>query len=291
MRQVHSREGPYQIKDFGRSAAQYALIRAVVFLGMSTSAGRRKRAAPKAASISTPVIANAELHATKFATSLPIAVCRDAALAAAAARMPDPPLTAVAPVDVAEAVAIRMSTLLPQHIPHPKIVASLPVDAWEALVQRVASVALDAFALEWPRAMADERVRHAAAAERHQREADVAGQWNRRSRAVAVLGAPGMGYGFNVLPFLRRSLEGVAVHGASAELRGACHRTKWRLEVPHHFMNHECMLVSAIRLICRVASSPHWVAGHQGRVCVGGRFAWCRSRRIRRYLGGIELDP
>ena len=181
--------------------------------------------------MSTPVIAEAALHATMLATSLPSAVCRDAATVAAAARIPDPPLTAVAPVDVADAVAVRMRTLLPTRVPHPKIVASLPVDAWEALVQQVASVALDAFALDWPRAVEEERVRHAAAAERHQREAAVAGQWNRRSRAVAVLGAPGMGYGFNVLPFLRRSLEGVAVHGASAELRGACRRTKWLREV------------------------------------------------------------
>jgi hypothetical protein len=194
---------------------------------MSTS-DRRKRAAPTTTSIAAPIIRNTAPHAT---ISLPIAVCRDAAIVSETARIPDPPLTAVAPVDVTEAVAIRMSTLLPERIPHHKIVASLPVDVWEALVQRMASVALDAFALEWPRIVEDERVRHAAAAERHKREAAVAGQWNRRSRAVAVLGAPGMGYGFNVLPFLRRSLEGVAVHGASAELRGACRRTKWLREV------------------------------------------------------------
>jgi hypothetical protein len=207
---------------------------------LSTSAGRRKRVAPMAATPPASVIANAAPHATMFATSLPIAVCRDAALAAAAARVPDPPLTAMAPIDVADAVAVRMRTLLPTLIPYAKFVASLPVDVCEALVQQVASVALDALALEWPRAVEDERVRHAAAAERHQREAAVAGQWNRRSRAVAVLGAPGMGYGFNVLPFLRRSMEGVVVHGASAELRGACRRTKWLREVLRHLLSDAC---------------------------------------------------
>jgi hypothetical protein len=145
-----------------------------------------------------------------FTASLPIAVCRAAAMAAEADRIPDPPRTAVAPVDVTEAVAARMHTQLPKRIPHSEIITSLTTAAYVALVQRAASVAVDALAQEWPRAVEAERVPHAAASERHRQEADVAGQWNRRSRPVAVMGAPGMGYGFNVLPYLCRSAEGLA---------------------------------------------------------------------------------
>ncbi len=190
--------------------------------------GRRKRAAPKPAPV---VDVNAAARTVMFTASLPIAVCRAAAMAAEADRIPDPPLTAVAPVDVAKAVVAHMRAQLPKRIPHAKIVTSLTAAAYEALVQRVASVAVDALAQEWPRAVEAERVRHAAASERHRQEADVAGQWNRRSRPVAVFGAPGMGYGFNVLPYLCRSVEGRAMHATSAEIRGACRRTKWKHEV------------------------------------------------------------
>ena len=135
----------------------------------------------------------------------------------------------------------RMHTQLPQRIPHAKIVTSLTTAAYEALVQRVASVAVDALAQEWPRTVAAERVRHAVASEWHRQEADVAGQWNRRSRPVAVLGAPGMGYGFNVLPYLCRSLEGRALHATSAEIRGACRRTKWKQEVSYSAASAACV--------------------------------------------------
>ncbi len=198
-----------------------------------SSVGRRKRAAPKPNTTPAPVIVNVDAapRAVTFMASLPIAVCRAAAMAAEADRIPDPPLTAVAPVDVAEAVAARMRTQLPKRIPHSKIVTSMTAAAYEVLVQRVASVAVDALAQEWPRAVEAERVRHAAASERRRQEADVAGQWNRRSRPVAVRGAPGLGYGFNVLPYLCRSVEGRAMHATSAEIRGACRRTKWKHEV------------------------------------------------------------
>jgi hypothetical protein len=196
---------------------------------MSSSVGRRKRAAPKPAPVVVNV--NAAPRAVMFTASLPIAVCRAAALAAEADRIPDPPLTAVAPVDVAKAVVAQMRAQLPKRITHVKIVTSLTAAAHEALVQRVASVAVDALAQEWPRAVEAERVRRAAASERHRQEANVAGQWNRRSRPVAVMGAPGMGYGFNVLPYLCRSVEGRAMHATSAEIRGACRRTKWKHEV------------------------------------------------------------
>jgi hypothetical protein len=233
-----------------------------------SSAGRRKRSAPKAAAAPTPIIADSASHAMLSATSLSIAVCREAAIAAAAARIPDVPrLTTATPTDVAEAVAVHLHVQLPTRIPCFKTVVRLPTIAYEALVQRLATVCLDAFACEWPRAVEEERMRQVAAAERHQREANEACHWNRRSRAVAVLGAPGMGYGFNVLPFLRRSLEGVAVHGTSVELRGACRRTKWRPEVSRHYKHVSCnRLCSCISLFvvysclvdlsCGVVCSP-----------------------------------
>ncbi len=204
----------------------------LLFSKMSTFVGRRKRAAPKPNPAPVDVVIDAAApRAIMFTASLPIAVCRAAAMAAEADRIPDPPLTAVAPVDVAEAVAARMRTRLPKRITHAKIVTSLITAAYEAMVQRAASVAVDALAQEWPRAVEAERVRHAAASKRHRQEADVASQWNRRSRPVAVFGAPGMGYGFNVLPYLCRSVEGRAMHATSAEIRGACRRTKWKQEV------------------------------------------------------------
>ena len=91
-----------------------------------------------------------------------------------------------------------------------------------------ALVALAVLAAGWPRVVEEERVRHTAATLVHVQRAGVAAEWNRRSRPVAVLGAPGMGYGFNVLPFLRRSVEGRAMHATSEEIRGACRRTKWK---------------------------------------------------------------
>jgi hypothetical protein len=230
----------------------------------SIDVGRRKRAAPKPDTIPAPVIVNAAPHAVVFTVNLPIAVCRAAAIAAEADRLPDPPLAAVAPVDVVEAVAARMCDQVPTHISHAKIVTRLTTAACEALVQRVTSVALDALAQEWPREVEAERVRHAAASERHRQEADVAGQWNRRSRPVAVLGAPGMGYGFNVLPYLLRSLEGRAMNATSAEIRGACHRTKWKHEVRDHcwlcVWYCKCLVVVVCcvcqRLICLLLFVP-----------------------------------
>ncbi len=67
---------------------------------MSTSVGRRKRAAPKPDITPAPVVVDAAPRAIMFTASLPIAVCRAAAMAAEADRIPDPPRTAVAPVDV-----------------------------------------------------------------------------------------------------------------------------------------------------------------------------------------------
>ena len=62
---------------------------------------------------------------------------------------------------------------------------------------------------------------------------DVGAQWNLRSRPVAVLGSPSMGCGRHVLPFLRRSVEGRALHATSRELSGACRQSRWAREVLH----------------------------------------------------------
>jgi hypothetical protein len=80
--------------------------------------------------------------------------------------------------------------------------------------------------------------RREAEAAHHEQQREMGAQWNRRSRAVAVLGAPGMGFGENVLPYLRRSVEGLAVHATSRELGGACRRRrKWPPEVLLEFVD------------------------------------------------------
>ena len=55
----------------------------------------------------------------------------------------------------------------------------------------------------------------------------VAAAWNHQSRAVAVLGSSGLGWGVNVLPYLRPSVEGRAMHATSQEIRVAVRRTRW----------------------------------------------------------------
>ena len=59
----------------------------------------------------------------------------------------------------------------------------------------------------------------------------VAAAWNHKSRAVAVLGSSGLGWGVHVLPYLRPSVEGQAMHATSQEIRVAVRRTRWFYEV------------------------------------------------------------
>jgi hypothetical protein len=199
----------------------------------SATAGRRKRAAPKP--IPPPTSAPATNTNTRLRVladdNIPIAVAREAYAAAEATRPVQPPLTTLTPHDLAASVTARMQTQLPKRIPRAKTQVTVPTEAVEALVQQAATAALAVLAAGWPRVVEEERVRHTAVTLVHVQRAGVAAEWNRRSRPVAVLGAPGMGYGFNVLPFLRRSLEGRAMHATSEEIRGACRRTKWRKEV------------------------------------------------------------
>ena len=59
----------------------------------------------------------------------------------------------------------------------------------------------------------------------------VAAAWNDQSRAVALLGSSGLGWGVHVLPYLLPSLEGRAIHATSQEIRVAVRRTRWVPEV------------------------------------------------------------
>jgi hypothetical protein len=145
-----------------------------------------------------------------------------------AARPIDPPLTTISANDVMTAVATRMRTQLP---PGSTTQQSVPTAALEALVQEVADAALVTMTAGWARVVSHETARREAAAAHNEQQRDVGAKWNHRSRVVAVLGAPGMGYGENVLPYLRRSVEGVALHATSRELRKACRRRRWPPEV------------------------------------------------------------
>jgi hypothetical protein len=205
---------------------------------MSAAAGRRKRAAPKVdvppapVPAPVPVVAAPDdplLRAAQAAGVLLISQAQESMAQREAARPIDPPLTTISANEVTTAVATRMRTQLP---PGSTTKQSVPTAALEALVQEVADAALVTLTAGWARVVAHETARHEAAAAHNEQQRDVGAKWNHRSRVVAVLGAPGMGYGENVLPYLRRSVEGVALHATSRELRGACHRRRrWPREV------------------------------------------------------------
>jgi hypothetical protein len=197
--------------------------------GSTAASGRRKRAAPKVRHVPNDVPVDPQLRNVQAAGVLLISQARDSMTACQAARPIDPPRTTISPEQVATAVAARMRSQMP---PGSAAKESVPTEALEALVQEIADAALITLTAGWTRVVAQETARREAAAARHEQQRDVGAQWNQRSRAVAVLGAPGMGYGENVLPYLRRSLEGVAVHATSRELGGACRRRRrWPPEV------------------------------------------------------------
>ncbi len=205
---------------------------------MSSAAGRRKRAAPKVDVPSAPepapvVVAvmpdDPLLRAAQAAGVLLISQAQESMAQREAARPIDPPLTTISANEVTTAVATRMRTQLP---PGTDTLESVPTAALEALVQEVADATLVTLTAGWARVVAQETARREAAAAHNEQQRDVGAKWNQRSRPVAVMGAPGMGYGENVLPYLRRSVEGVALHATSRELRGACHRRRrWPQEV------------------------------------------------------------
>jgi hypothetical protein len=201
----------------------------------ASAAGRRKRAAPKVQHAPAPVVITPEdpqLRAAQAAGVLLISQAQESMALREAARPIDPPLTTVSANEVATAVATRMRTQL---FPGADTRESVPTAALEALVHEVADAAVATLTACWTRVVAQETARREAAAAHNEQQRDVGAKWNQRSRPVAVLGAPGMGYGENVLPYLRRSVEGVAVHATSRELRGACRRRRrWLPEVYTH---------------------------------------------------------
>jgi hypothetical protein len=235
----------------------------------SSTFRRRKRAEPKQQLKHQPALVDIDVpHHTqqqpeiRTSNFITIAVCREAAIAAEATRIPDPPLTSVSPADVAAAVATRLRTpqgpllwrtlhtlqlfLLPDspdsdptmpltdwpsharaeelacHLQLSTTKTSLPTAVFEALVALVATEGLGVLAVAWARAVAEETARAAAAATHHQQLAHIARQWNERSRPVGLLGSPGMGCGVNVLPYLHRSVEGRALRATSQEIGRAC---------------------------------------------------------------------
>ena len=217
---------------------------------MSSAAGRRKRAAPKVnvppAPVPSPdVVAVPEdllLRAAQAAGVLLISQAHESMAQRERARPIDPPLTTVSANEVTTAVATRMRTQLP---PGADTLESVPTAALEALVQEVADAALVTLTAGWARVVAHETARREAAAAHNEQQRDVGAKWNQRSRPVAVLGAPGMGYGENVLPYLRRSVEGVALHATSRELQGACRRRRrWPPEVCKCVCIHELFCVT-----------------------------------------------
>ncbi len=177
-----------------------------------------------------PIISvDPQVRAAHAAGVLLISQAQESMAAHQAARSRDPPRTTISPEEVVTAVAARMRAQMPRGCATEE---SIPTAALEALVQEIADAALVTLNTGWTRVMAQECARREAAAVRHEQQRDVGAQWNHRSRAVAVLGAPGMGYGENMLPYLRRSVEGLAVHATSRELGGACRRRrKWPQEV------------------------------------------------------------
>ncbi len=195
-----------------------------------STAGRRKRAAPNTKTQHAPSLdVDSQARNAHAAGVLLISQARDSMTACQAARPMDPPRTTISPEEVATAVAAYMRS---QMSPGSAAQESVSSETLEALVQEIADAALVTLTAGWTRVVAQETARREAAAALHEQQRGVGAQWNRRSRAVAVLGAPGMGYGENVLPYLRRSLEGVAVHATSRELGGACRRRRrWPQEV------------------------------------------------------------
>jgi hypothetical protein len=213
---------------------------------MSSAAGRRKRAAPKVdvppAPVPIPVVVAVPedplLCAAQAAGVFLISQAHESMAQREQARPIDPPLTTISANEVTTAVATRMRTQLS---PGSDTLESVPTAALEALVQEVADAALVTMTAGWARVVAQETARREAAAAHNEQQRDVGAKWNLRSRPVAVLGAPGMGYGENVLPYLRRSVEGVAVHATSRELRGACHRRRrWPAEVYERVVLRPC---------------------------------------------------
>jgi hypothetical protein len=148
------------------------------------------------------------MHAVRVVTT---AMARDA--------MPPPlPLVCSTPLAIGHALTAALEGL-----PEGNVLAP----AFDAMVQQAAALLRDGLATartECQTVVGDRK--------------RVALEWNRRSRVTAILGSHTLGHGLLVFPYLRRSVEGRALHAVCVEMRVAArrqdgHRTWWPLEV--HF--------------------------------------------------------
>jgi hypothetical protein len=195
---------------------------------MSSFTARRKRAAPTEVQHASDIPVDPQVRAAQAAGVLLISQAQESMAARQAARPIDPPLTIISPGEVAAATRI-MRAQMPLRSSTQE---SVPTEALETLVQEIADAALITLTAGWTRVVVQETARREAATAYDEQQRDAGSKWNQRSRSVAVLGAPGMGYGENVLPYLGRLVEGRAVHATSRELGGACRRRRrWPQEV------------------------------------------------------------
>ncbi len=103
--------------------------------------------------------------------------------------------------------------------------ADVLAPAFDAMVQKAAALLRDGLA----------RARNVCTMVVGQRKR-VALMWNHRSPVTAILGSHTLRHGMLVFPYLRRSVEGRALHAVCDEMRAAArrqdgHRTWWPLEV------------------------------------------------------------
>jgi hypothetical protein len=190
------------------------------------AAGRHKRAAPAEVQHASDVPVDPQVRNVQAAGVLLISQAQESMAARQAARPIDPPLTTISPGEVAATAATRiMRAQMPLRSAAKQ---SVSTEALEALVQEIADAALVTLTAGWTRVVAQETARREAKTAHHEQQRDAGAKWNQRSRPVAVLGAPCMGFGENVLPYLHRSVEGRAVHATSRELGDACRRRRRR---------------------------------------------------------------
>ena len=179
------------------------------------SSSRKKRAAPLPLPSPHIVAAPPPMHAVRVVTT---AMARDA--------MP-PPLPLVRPTPLAIGHAITAAL---EGLPEGNVLAP----ALDAVVQQAAALLRDGLATA-------RSEYHTVVGERKR----VALEWNHRSRVTAILGSHTLGHGLLVFPYLRRSVEGRAMHAVCGEMGAAArrqdgHRTWWPKEVHSSMMVFSC---------------------------------------------------
>jgi hypothetical protein len=158
-----------------------------------------------------------------------------AATVAATVAEPDllDPLVSASPAMLMAAVTARLAA-------DELVTGPIKASSWAALVESAYAMLRSRLA----RSVAEGR---AEALKRKQ----AATAWNFRVRALGVLASSGMGWGVNVLPYLRRSIEGRALHATSAELHVACRRAR--------FITAEVQSDAFFTLDCRICCCCHSV--------------------------------